>query len=99
MAKTAIVSGAAGGMGIPTIRRLVADGFRVAALDLNTDRLEDIIRSEGLDAVAYQIDPTSEDRCREAVAQIKAELGRIDAFVNMIGWTASSRFIEEHSGY
>jgi len=99
MRKTAIVTGAAGGMGVPTVRRLVADGFRVAALDLNIDRLAEIIREEGLDAVAYQIDATSEERCRAAVAQVKADFGRIDAFVNMIGWTASSRFVEEQSGY
>jgi len=99
MRKTAIVTGAAGGMGVPTVRRLVADGFRVAALDLNIDRLAEIIREEGLDAVAYQIDATSEERCRAVVAQVKADFGRIDAFVNMIGWTASSRFVEEQSGY
>lgn len=99
MRKIAVVTGAAGGMGIPTVRRLVADGFRVAALDLSTDRLGSIIREEGLDAVAYQIDATSEERCRTVVAQVKADFGRIDAFVNMIGWTASSRFVEEQSGY
>jgi len=99
MRKTAIVTGAAGGMGVPTVRRLVADGFRVAALDLNIERLVEIIREEGLDAVAYQIDATSEERCRAVVAQVKADFGRIDAFVNMIGWTASSRFVEEQSGY
>jgi len=97
--KVALVTGAAGGMGMPTVRRLVADGFRVAALDLNTTELEKIIRDENLDAVAYQFDATSEERCRSVVAQVKADFGRIDAFVNMIGWTASSRFVEEQSGY
>lgn len=99
MRKIAIVTGAAGGMGVPTVRRLVADGFRVAALDLNIDKLAAIIREEGLDAVAYQIDATSEERCRAVVAQVKSDFGRVDAFVNMIGWTASSRFVEEQSGY
>lgn len=99
MQKTAIITGAAGGMGVPTVRRLVADGFRVAALDLNIERLEAIIRDEGLNAVAYQIDATSEETCRAIVAQVKTDFGRIDAFVNMIGWTASSRFLEEQSAY
>jgi len=99
MRKIAIVTGAAGGMGVPTVRRLVADGFRVAALDLNIDKLAAIIREEGLDAVAYQIDATSEERCRAVVTQVKSDFGRVDAFVNMIGWTASSRFVEEQSGY
>lgn len=97
--KVALVTGAAGGMGLPTVRRLAADGFRVAALDLNVSGLETMIRDEGLDAKAYQIDATSEAKCRETVAKVKEELGRIDAFVNMIGWTASSRFVEETSDY
>ncbi len=97
--KVAVVTGAGGGMGMPTVRRLVADGFRVAALDLNVGPLQDMIESEGLDAKAYQIDATNEDLCRKTVATIQAEFGRIDAFVNMIGWTASSRFVEESSGY
>lgn len=97
--KVALITGAAGGMGLPTVRRLVADGFRVAALDLNISGLEELIRKEKLDAKAYQIDATSEVRCRDVVAAVKAEFGRIDAFVNMIGWTSSSRFVEEASDY
>lgn len=46
--KVAIVTGAAGGMGLPTVRRLVSEGFTVAALDLNTQALEKIITDEGL---------------------------------------------------
>lgn len=97
--KVALVTGAGGGMGVPTVRRLVADGFRVAALDLNVAGLETIIREDGLDAKAFQIDATSETRCRDVVSKVKDEFGRIDAFVNMIGWTASSRFVEEASDY
>lgn len=97
--KVALVTGAGGGMGLPTVRRLVADGYRVAALDLITSELEAMIAGESLDAVAYQFDATSEDQCRDVVAQVKADFGRIDAFVNLIGWTASSRFVEEDSTY
>ena len=97
--KVALVTGAAGGMGLPTVRRLVADGFSVAALDLNVSGLEALISSEALDVKAYQIDATSEARCREVVEAVKAEFGQIDVFVNMIGWTASSRFVEETSDY
>lgn len=97
--KVAVVTGAAGGMGLPTVRRLVSEGFTVAALDLNTQALEKIIADEGLKAKAYQIDASSESTCRETVAKIKSDFGRIDAFVNMIGWTSSSRFVEEKSDY
>ena len=97
--KVALVTGGGGGMGLPTVRRLAADGYAVAALDLNIDALQEMIAAEGLEVRAYEFDATSEDQCRNVVAQVKADFGRIDAFVSMIGWTASSRFVEEQSSY
>lgn len=97
--KVAVISGASGGMGLPTVRRLAKAGFRVAALDLNTSPVQELIDKDGFDAKAYQLDASSGEGCRRAVAQISNEFGRIDVFVNVIGWTASSRFIEESEEY
>lgn len=97
--KVAVVTGAAGGMGVPTVRRLAADGFRIAAIDLDIAPLEELIAAEKLDAKPYRLDATDEAACRRTVAEIRDEFGRIDIFVNLIGWTASSRFLEEESSY
>ncbi|MEZ5831973.1 MAG: SDR family oxidoreductase [Dongiaceae bacterium] len=97
--KVALVTGAGGGMGVPTVRRLVSDGFRVAAVDINTAGVDAVIKAEGLDAKSYRLDATSEEQCRQTVQKVKNDFGRIDVFVNLIGWTASSRFVEENSDY
>lgn len=97
--KVAVITGAGGGMGIPTVRRLAAAGFRIAALDLNTAPILELIQKEKIDAKAYQVDASNEAICRDVVRAVKNDFGRIDVFVNLIGWTASSRFVEEASDY
>lgn len=97
--KVALITGAGGGMGLPTVRRLAGSGFRIAAVDLNVDQVTSIIDNEHLDAKAYKIDASEGAACRAVVSQIKADFGRIDVFVNLIGWTSSSRFIEESEEY
>lgn len=97
--KVAVITGASGGMGLPTVQRLAAAGFRIAALDLHTGPVQKLISDQGIDGKAYQLDASSGEECRSAIAQVKADFGRIDVYVNMIGWTASSKFVEEGADY
>lgn len=79
--RTAIVTGAASGIGRATAERLLAEGARVVAVDLVADRLADIAPGSGeLVTVAGDItDP-------EAVARIVDAAGdRIDALANVAG--------------
>lgn len=99
MTRIAVVTGAGGGMGLATVRRLARDGYRIAAIDLNTDDLERIVKDEKIDASVRKVDASDEAQCRGAITEIHDEYGRIDAFVNLIGWTDSSRFVEENSAY
>lgn len=97
--RIALVAGAAGGMGLATVRRLHADGFRIAALDIATAELDRIIVEEGLDAHSWQVDATREADVRAVVAEVLERHGRIDALVDLIGWTLTSRFTDEASDY
>ena len=38
--RTAVITGAASGIGLATARRLAAEGARVVAVDLNTDAIK-----------------------------------------------------------
>lgn len=97
--KVALIAGAGGGMGLATMRRLHADGYRIAALDLNVGELGKVIETEKIDGKAYAVDASKEDVCRKVVSDVVADFGKIDLMVNLIGWTVTSKFLDETSPY
>lgn len=97
--RLAIVTGAGGGMGSATVARLARDGFRIAAFDINESTLNAAMEGIGGDSRAFVVDMTDEAQVRENVARVEAEMGDVDALVNLIGWCETRRFIEEASPY
>jgi 3-oxoacyl-[acyl-carrier protein] reductase len=88
--KTAIVTGGARGIGAAIARRLSADGFQVAVLDLDEAGAKataaGIVESGG-QAIGVAADVSDEDAVRAAVAQVAAELGPPLVVVNNAGVT------------
>ncbi|WP_433222476.1 SDR family NAD(P)-dependent oxidoreductase [Microtetraspora malaysiensis] len=86
--KTAIVTGAARGIGTAVARRLARDGLAVAVIDLNeadcADTVEAIAR-EGGTAFAIEADVADEGLVGGAVARVTAELGPPTVLVNNAG--------------
>jgi 2-hydroxycyclohexanecarboxyl-CoA dehydrogenase len=97
--KIALITGASGGMGMATIRRLASDGYRIVALDLNAEPAGQLLVDRDIDGRAYRVDLTNETDTRAVIATAQKEVGPIDALVNMVGWTKESRFVEEQSDY
>ncbi|GIH78068.1 3-oxoacyl-ACP reductase FabG [Planobispora longispora] len=86
--RTAIVTGAARGIGAATARRLARDGFAVAVLDLNADACEPLvaeIASDGGRALAVGADVSDERAVADAVARVADELGAPTVLVNNAG--------------
>lgn len=80
----AVVTGAAGGIGLASSKRLAQDGYRVRMLDLSFERVSAAaatLADEGLAVSAAGIDLRDEDAVR---AEIDA-LPRIDVLVNNAG--------------
>jgi len=73
----AIVTGGAGGIGQATSRALARDGYVVVVFDLATAGAEA--------AACLDIDVTDAVAIAQAVTEIKARFGRIDALVNNAG--------------
>lgn len=84
--RTAIVTGAARGIGAAAARRLAADGHRVAVFDLLADQAELTSKELGADdALAVGVDVADGDAVETAVARVHDELGPPTILVNNAG--------------
>jgi 2-hydroxycyclohexanecarboxyl-CoA dehydrogenase len=95
--KTAIVTGAAQGIGRAIAMRLAAEGAKVAVCDIQADAAERTageIKGAGGAAIAVRLDVTSLDSAMAAVAQVERELGPLAILVNNAGWDKLEPFIE-----
>ena len=86
--KTALVTGATGGIGAATARRLSAEGATVVVTDLDEDRcaaLAKELRERGAAAESRVLDVSDEKAWRRVVADVGAALGGIHVLVNNAG--------------
>src|ERR1700727_630765 len=92
--KIALVTGGASGIGAATVRRLAAEGARVAVADLNEEGARDVAGE--LDGVGLRMDVTDVDSVPPAAAPER--LGRIDVLVNNAGTDLFSFFVKTDPG-
>ncbi len=88
--KTALVTGAARGIGLAIATRLAADGARVALLDQDADGVETAARGVGRGALALVGDVRRAKDVDGAVARVEGAWGRLDVLVNNAGITGRS---------
>ncbi|MGW0058040.1 SDR family NAD(P)-dependent oxidoreductase [Nocardia nova] len=91
----ALVTGAAGGVGSAVVRRLVADGAKVAVTDIDADRLEVLAKDTG--ALALPADGTDRDAIHDVVARAAADLGGIDTVIAAQGAAISGTANPKHA--
>ena len=88
--KTALVTGSARGIGLAIARRLAADGFPVALLDVDGPALEAAAKAVGDGAFGIVADVTRAAEVDRAIAQVIERWGRLDVLVNNAGITGRS---------
>lgn len=80
--KTALITGAARGIGRAFAAAYIAEGARVAIADIDIARARATAAELGPEAVAVEIDVTRQDSIDAAVAETIEALGQIDILIN-----------------
>ena len=86
--RVAVVTGAAGTIGLATCRMFCESGVKVAATDISSEMVEERIaplKEQGFNIRAYAQDVTDRDAVRRTFDQILSDFGKIDILVNNAG--------------
>ncbi|MBP8296904.1 MAG: SDR family oxidoreductase [Burkholderiales bacterium] len=95
--RTAVVTGAASGIGRAVAQRLAEEGARVAIADLDGARAETVanaIRASGATAIAVQVDVSRPDDAARLAAAVARQWGSVDILVHSAGVGVERTFLE-----
>lgn len=97
VSRTAVVTGAASGIGLAVCRRLAGDGARVALFDRDAEaaqRAADEIRATGGHALHAGVDVTDRAAIDVALDKVRSEFGPIEIMVTSAGIDGHAPFVE-----
>jgi len=83
--KVAIITGAAGGIGLAMAQKFAEEGAKVVAVDVQFELLEERINeinTKGGDALALKLDVSSSDEWTNVIEETVKKYGKIDILVN-----------------
>lgn len=92
--KTALITGAARGIGLEFARAYIAEGARVALADINAEAVEKAAASLGPQALAVQMDVTRQDSIEAGFASAIAKLGHLDILINNAALFTAAPIVE-----
>lgn len=85
--KTALVTGATGGIGSQIVRKLHAQGATIAMTDISMERLENFKKELGDRVFVYEANLTDPVSLQKLVDNAEKDMGKIDILVNNAGIT------------
>jgi 2-hydroxycyclohexanecarboxyl-CoA dehydrogenase len=100
--KTALVTGAASGIGLATATAFAQAGARVIVTDINAEAGEKAaaaLQAAGHDATFLQLDVTRLATCEAVATHVRNDFGRLDVLVNAAGWDIIQPFMENTPDY
>src|ERR1700760_4850138 len=94
--KVALVTGAARGIGLAVAKRFLADGWRVALLDIERELLHGAVKALSApdDTLALHCDVADAAAVKDALEAVQRRFGRLDALVNNAGVAVFASVLE-----
>ncbi|WP_430461466.1 SDR family NAD(P)-dependent oxidoreductase [Thalassolituus sp. LLYu03] len=92
--KTALVTGAAGGIGQAIVNTLLAEGAQVAAVDVSADALAVYSQQDPEQLLRIAADVTQYQQVEEAVRSAARYFGRLDIMINNAGIGVAKPLLE-----
>jgi NAD(P)-dependent dehydrogenase (short-subunit alcohol dehydrogenase family) len=84
--KVWLVTGASKGLGLTLVKKLLQEGYKVAATSRNTNDLTKELGAQSVDLLPLQVDLVNEQSVGSAVAAAIHTFGQIDVVVNNAGY-------------
>lgn len=85
--KVWFITGASKGLGLSLVKKLIENGYKIAATSRKSQNLIDAVGSfDGQQFLPLEVDLTSEKNIDDAVAKTIAHFGKIDVLVNNAGY-------------
>jgi NAD(P)-dependent dehydrogenase (short-subunit alcohol dehydrogenase family) len=84
--KVAVITGAASGIGLATVRRMAVEGARIVAVDVKDtgDHLQELAPM-GAQALFVRADVSKDQEAKRLVSETLTSFGRVDVLVNNAG--------------
>ncbi|MBF0236548.1 MAG: 3-hydroxyacyl-CoA dehydrogenase [SAR324 cluster bacterium] len=96
--KVAIVTGGASGLGEACVRLFVQQGAKVAILDYNDHRGEQVAKELGAMVMCHKTDVSSDDSVKNAVAAVSQKWGNIHVVVSCAGVGNPMKILSKRKG-
>lgn len=94
--QVAIITGAASGLGAAIAARLSKEGVKLALLDQNSEKLQQLAKQLSTETKTFQLDITNENLVQQTIDTIQQHFGTIDILVNSAGITGQTN-IQSHN--
>jgi 3-oxoacyl-[acyl-carrier protein] reductase len=92
--KLALVTGAAGVLGLATAKKLIAEGYRVVMIDLEQSRLKELADEIGELAIPVALDISRPQEVAEICRTIRQKHGAVSVLVNNAGILSNSKLCD-----
>ena len=92
--KTALITGAARGIGLEFARAYLREGARVALCDINLDAAQQAAATLGEGAIAVALDVTDQASIDACVAEVERQFGGIDILINNAALFTAAPIVE-----